>query len=273
MHSEQEVHNDVMNGEELRQKPHVEVYPHASILVGESEHIKVIWYEGKQTRQAQARYEKIKKALHEGFLRNKVEDAKSPEIVSSFLASVSSSHKESLEKVVQSISAQEGRALVDIIVLQLTIKAICPEQDVRLHKGNKGSDENGKYHKRKSTEAPGRNRFSWTEGISMRNLDRVYIGPILREYDLLRMNPDGAFMTRSFSENYPYTQFYKAEIIGAKHHWLKVIDALEDGTLNPDAALLYVLDLLWKSSENFKLLVTETLKNSVSGFLTIKVSC
>ncbi len=244
----------------LREQPHIEVYANASILVGEQDEVKVVWNEGKQTKQAQERYEKIKKALNEGFLKQKIEDAKSPEITATFLSALSSSHKDALEKVVESLSAQEGRALVDILILQLTVKAIAPEQDVRLHKANKGSEDAGRQ-RRKENQTASRTRFSWAEGISMRNLDRVYIVPVLREYGLLRMNPDGAFMTRSFSENYPYSQFYKAEIIGAKRRWLEIIDALEDGTLNAEIALLYILDLLWKSSENFKALTTQTMKN------------
>ncbi len=243
----------------LREQPYIEVYANASILIGEQEEVKVVWNEGKQTKQAQERYERIKKVLNEGFLKQKIEDAKSPETTATFLSALSSTHKDALEKVVESLSAQEGRALVDILILQLTIKAIASEQDVRLHKANKGSEDGSKQRK-KENQTASRTRFSWAEGISMRNLDRVYIVPILREYGLLRMNPDGAFMTRSFSENYPYSQFYKAEIIGAKRRWLEIIDALEDDSLNAENALLYILDLLWKSSENFQALTVETTK-------------
>lgn len=94
----------------------------------------------------------------------------------------------------------------------------------------------------------------------MRRLDDSFIGPALRRYDLLRMNQYGAFMTRTFAENYPYTLFYKAEIAGAKQRWLKVIDEIEDGKINAETALLYVLQLLWKSSDAFLALVQTMLE-------------
>ena len=256
----------------IRKKPHIEIYADAFMLIGEHEEVKVIWSEGKQSKEAQVRYESIRKAFSDGFLKKKIEEAKSPEITTTVLSTLSTSHKEHLEKIVASLSAQEGRALVDILVLQLATKAICPEQDIRLHKGNKGSDDAARNRKSNKITTTSRLRFSWMEGISMRNLDRVFIVPTLREYDLLRMNPDGAFMTRSFSENYPYTLFYKAEIIGAKRRWLEVIDALEEGSLHAETALLYVLDLLWKTSERFKALVAEILE-SLERWLLKRQGC
>jgi hypothetical protein len=78
------------------------------------------------------------------------------------------------------------------------------------------------------------------------------------------MNRYGAFMTRTFAENYPYTLFYKAEIAGAKRRgkqgWLLLIDELEMGRVDAEAALLYVLQLLWKASEAFTRLVSELLE-------------
>lgn len=146
-----------------------------------------------------------------------------------------------------------GRALVDIFVLQLVVKAICPEQDVRLHKGNNN-----------------RSAFSWEEGISMRSIDQSYIGPSLRHHELLRLNRFGGFMSRSFAENYPYTRFYKAEIRGAKklgkQRWLQIIDDLENRKIDPTITLLYVLQLLWKYSEAFKSLVERTL-NSLEAWI------
>ena len=66
-------------------------------------------------------------------------------------------------------------------------------------------------------------------------------------------------MTRTFAENYPYTLFYKAEISGPKRKWLELIDDLEEKKIDAEAALLYVLGLLWKSSEQFSHLVTAVL--------------
>lgn len=60
----------------------------------------------------------------------------------------------------------------------MTIKSICPDQSIRLHKG-----------------ATRRGSFSWVDGISMRTLDRNYNTPFLRKYGLLNVNRDGVFMT------------------------------------------------------------------------------
>ncbi|HVB23308.1 MAG TPA: hypothetical protein VNG51_15305 [Ktedonobacteraceae bacterium] len=235
--------------EELRKTPHLEVYARSSMLIGDDHLVKAIWFEGKQTKAAQERYSKIMAALESGFLNDKIEVAKSARVAPILETNLAEPHKHALEKVIASITAQRGRALVEILVLQLAVKAIAPEQDIRLHKSSRGGDGNGQ-----------RSKFSWVEGISMRRLDDTYIVPTLREKGLLRMNEYGAFMTRTFAENYPYTLFYKAEISGAKRSWLEIIDDLEEGHLHAEAALLYVLDLLWKSSEQFKRIVKEILE-------------
>lgn len=257
---------------DLQSKSHVEIYSNASILVGDDNIIKSIWFEGKQSSEAQERYRRITNAFSQGFLDEKIEAAKSARIGPVFGSNLSQAHKKALDEVVSSVTAQRGRALVEILVLQLAIKAICPEQDVRLHKGSRGSedtaDRKGNRRKKSATiissanneDSELRSKFSWREGISMRRLDDTFLVPILRKHGLIRMNEYGAFMTRSFAENYPYTFFYKAEISGAKRHWLELIDELEEKKLDPDAALLYVLDLLWKTSEQFKSLAEKTLK-------------
>ena len=45
-----------------------------------------------------------------------------------------------------------------------------------------------------------------------------------------------------------------------KRRWLDLIDELEERNLDPEAALLYILDLLWKTSEQFKSLAEKTLQ-------------
>lgn len=244
-----------MTNDELRSSRHLEIYAQAYILLGDNNTVKNVWFEGKQSEEAQSRYQIIREAFSKGFLDGKIEAAKSASAASVFEAGLSKQHREALEKMVNSITAQRGRALVEILVLQLAVKSVCPEQDVRLHKGSKSSRDQA-----------GEGKFSWREGISMRRLDDTYIVPILRKHGLLRMNEYGAFMTRTFAENYPYTLFYKAEISGAKRRWLEIVDELEEGRLDPDAALLYVLSLLWRSSELFRLL-TEKILNSLEAWL------
>lgn len=233
--------------EDLRNQPHIEIYEKHAVLTGEGNIVARIWAEGKQSEKAQERYQRVKKALEEGSLAQKIEEARSPDLTPIIEVKLPTEQIKAIEEIFSSVTAQSGRALVDIFVLQLVVKVICPEQDVRLHKGSKNSSA-----------------FSWKEGISMRSIDASYIGPSLRQYDLLRMNQYGAFMSRSFAENYPYTRFYKAEIQGAKQRgkqrWLQIIDELENGKSDAEIVLLYVLQLLWKSSEAFNTLVQETLQ-------------
>lgn len=232
--------------EELRTSPHLEVYENHFILAGANNTVARIWTEGRQTRKSQIRYQRVNQALKDGFFDQKIEEAKSPDLAQIIEAKLPEEQRKAIDQIIGSVTGEMGRALVDIFVLQLVVKAICPEQDVRLHKGNNN-----------------RSAFSWEEGISMRSIDKSYIGPSLRHHDLLRMNKDGAFMSRSFAENYPYTRFYKAEIRGAKQQgkqrWLQIIDDLENGEIDANTTLLYVLQLLWKYSEALKNLVQKTL--------------
>ena len=176
--------------EELRKLPHLEVYENHFILAGADNIVARVWTEGKQTRKAQFRYQKVNKALEDGFFDQKIEEAKSPEVAQIIEAKLPEEQRKAIEQIVGSVTGEMGRALVDILVLLLVVKAICPEQDVRLHKGNNN-----------------RGAFSWEEGISMRSIDQSYIGPSLRHHELLRLNRFGGFMSRSFAENYPYTRF------------------------------------------------------------------
>ncbi len=128
------------NIEELRKMPHLEVYAHSSMLIGDDNLVKAIWFEGKQTKVAQERYRKITSALESGFLDDKIEAAKSARVAPILETNLVEAHKHALERVVASITAQRGRALVEILILQLAVKAISPEQDIRLHKSSRGGE-------------------------------------------------------------------------------------------------------------------------------------
>ena len=158
-----------------------------------------------------------------------------------------------VKDLVESVTSEVGRALIGITVMQLCIKSICPEQSVRLHKGGRATGTN----------------FSWKEGISMRTLDKNYITPLLREFDLLRLNADGFMMTRSLAENYPYTELYKAALRGAKIEWLDIIEALEDGKLNPLGGLKFLISLLINRSNKF-IELSNTCLAEISIFLKKK---
>jgi len=119
--------------------------------------------------------------------------------------------------------------------MQLCIKAIEPEQNIRLHKGSVNSAS-----------------FSWAEGISMRTLDKKYVTPTLRKHNLLRLNADGFMMTRSLAENYPYTSLYKANLRGAREHWLILVDELEKAKTSPIETLKLLLSKLINAASNFE---------------------
>jgi hypothetical protein len=102
----------------------------------------------------------------------------------------------------------------------------------------------------------GKRDFSWCDGISMRSLDRQYITPVLRKYELLRLNADGFMMTRSLAENYPYSMVYKANIRGARSEWLNLVEATEKGELAAESALQYLLSQLLNQADNFRRLAS-----------------
>jgi hypothetical protein len=94
----------------------------------------------------------------------------------------------------------------------------------------------------------------------MRSLDKKYITPVLREYELLRLNADGFMMTRSLAENYPYSTVYKANLRGARSEWVSIVEATEKGELSPDIALKYLLSQLLNQAQNFRILASQTLE-------------
>lgn len=83
--------------------------------------------------------------------------------------------------MVDGITSEVGRALVGLAFLQLTIKSIAPDQNIRLHKGTTR-----------------RGSFSWVEGISMRTIDSKYITPFLRERLLVSFVHSTDYSARAF---------------------------------------------------------------------------
>jgi hypothetical protein len=98
----------------------------------------------------------------------------------------------------------------------------------------------------------------------MRNLDTNYITPVLRKFDLLKINKFGFMMTRTLAENYPYSKLYKAGIRGARQEWLEITDEVERGELDSLNALKQLLIFLNNKSEAFQELTDKTLKTLYS---------
>lgn len=198
---------------------------------------KTVFKEGRQSYNAQARYNKVTSMLERGYLESMYQNC--GDIDTSCL---SEQFKKQLKDLVDGITSEVGRALVGLAFLQITIKSIVPDQSIRLHKG---STRNGS--------------FSWVEGISMRTIDSNYNAPFLREKGLLNINKFGIMMTRSLAENYPYSRLYKAEMRGPFDTWIKVVDELETGSVDCKAALAYMMSLLINKSNKFEQIAEETL--------------
>lgn len=194
-----------------------------------------IFRQGKQNKQTSQNYQDIIRALDNGFLENLYEKSKTMDY-----SSLSQGNAKIIRDLVDGVTSENGRALLGVAFLQMVIKAIKPNQTIRLHKG-----------------ATRNNGFSWVEGISMRTLDSNYTTPFLREKDLVKLNKYGAFMTRSLAENYPYTSLYKADMKGPFAEWIKIVNALENNSLPPDLGLGYLISILRNRSDNFLALSNE----------------
>lgn len=197
-----------------------------------------VYYEGFQNAATQQRYAKITQELGNGYLERMI--SKLGEIDFSNLAD---NNKTLIKNLVNGITSEVGRALVGVAFLQMTIKSICPDQSIRLHKG-----------------ATRRGSFSWVDGISMRTIDRNYNTPFLRRYGLLNVNRDGVFMTRSLAENYPYSKLYKAEMRGPLKEWIEIVDALEDGSMPALLSLYYLTAQMKNRSDAFSMMADQAIE-------------
>lgn len=216
-----------------KQEVHLDIYVDRSELHDSGK--KSVFHEGTQSIGASERFATISNAFADGFYEKILSD---PEMGDE-LDMLEEEQAALIKSLVGEITSEVGRAVVGLTCLQLAIKAICPEQSVRLHKGNhnKGS-------------------FSWKEGLSMRVLDKKYNTPFLRKHNLLKLNKDGVMMTRSLAENYPYTRLYKAEIRGPINEWKTIVEQIEDGTLSPKGALYLLISLLKNHSDQFSMNVS-----------------
>ena len=202
-----------------------------------------VFLEGGMNQSAKLKSQKIAEQLSKGYLEQQIIRCRD-NLAELDFSRLSQIHVDTINKLVDSVTSEVGRALIGLTVLQLCVKAIEPTQSVRLHKGSVGKRD-----------------FSWQDGISMRSLDKQYITPVLRKNDLLRLNADGFMMTRSLAENYPYTPVYKANIRGARQEWLRIVEWIETNDIVPESALNYLLSQLWNRANEFKVLAAQTIAN------------
>lgn len=214
-----------------KEVPRLEVYLDRSVLV-ESDGDEIVFLEGVPTKGAKERLERIRASLADGFLADTISYSVNPANV---LPILDAGHQQILHGLVSSVTSEVGRAIIGLTVLQLTIKAISPQQSIRLHKAGAGGAN-----------------FSWREGIPMRVLDKSFITPVLRSSGLLNLNADGFMMTKSLAENYPYSHLYKAAIRGARREWLEIVECVENSALDALGALQNLIRLLSNRSDRFK---------------------
>ena len=189
--------------------------------------------EGKVTKETKKRTQYIKDEFSNGFLEKTIVDIQSGKIQVE-IDRLDTELVENIRILVESVTSEVGRALVALTVMQLSIKTICSNQNIRLHKGSMSKAS-----------------FSWENGISMRVLDKKFVTPVLRKYNLIKLNADGFMMTRSLAENYPYTKLYKAKIRGAREQWLTIVELLESGQVDASPALNYLILLLLNKASDF----------------------
>ena len=237
--------------EQTEFEAHLKVFKNRSELAMK-ENVSSTFKEGRTSKEAKARYKRIQEAFQDGFLEKRIVLCRD-NIATVSSDKLSEKHIEILENLVASVTSEVGRALVGLTVMQVSIKAIEPEQNIRLHKSSNSSST-----------------FSWVEGLSMRSLDKKYVTRTLREYDLLKLNADGFMMTRSLAENYPYSFVYKAQIRGAREEWIDIVEGIESGEIDPPQALDFLVAQLLNRAEAFKQLAKETV-NSLNTFIDSNV--
>lgn len=212
------------------QYPKLEIYADRAVLHSAPDRVRE-FTEGCTDTSARARLSALRTKLEAGFLTELIKECSQPNAPLQDLAEPGAT---ALRALVDSVTSELGRALVGLTVLQLTIKCIAPDQCIRLHKGSARQGS-----------------FSWTEGMPMRVIDKSYVTPALRRANILKVNSDGVFMTRTLAENYPYSPVYKAAIRGAREPWSVVVELVEHGELDPLAALRNMIIYLQNRSDQF----------------------
>ena len=219
---------------------HLRVYQDKSILVL-AEGNETPFVEGANNAKTKARYKNITTALENGFLIDQIRFCKNnPQDIKFDL--LSDEDRTLIDGLVDSMTSEVGRALVGLSVLQITVKAIQPDQSIRLHKGGSSAKN-----------------FGWQDGISMRTLDAGYITPVLRDEGLVKLNAFGFMMTRTLAENYPYTRVYKAAMRGARDQWIGLVEGLETGRITPLPALHSLISKLLNNAQKFEDLAATTI--------------
>jgi hypothetical protein len=116
-----------MKRRKQRVEPHLRVYANRSVLVLE-DGSEFVFEEGKQSEQAKARYEQIVKQLQSGWLEQLYENL----LLASEQFELDDTSVRLLDRITDAVTSEVGRAVVGLTVLQLCIKCLSPEQNIRL---------------------------------------------------------------------------------------------------------------------------------------------
>lgn len=228
--------------------PHIRIYEDRSALYDENQKRLQVFGEGPPKADARNRALVIRQKLREGFVRALIQRCKDGTVT---FEALTKEQRSLIERLEQAVTSEFGRAVIGLAILQMAIKAIDQNQNVRLHKA-------------------GRVAFSWAEGIPMRVIDEQFITPVLREEGLLLVNRFGVMMTRTLAENYPYTKFYKAAVRGAKRDWLELVDLLEAGRISAEPALEYMISLMIRTSDQFQRIASEVVELAKTRSSSVK---
>lgn len=221
-----------MQSNDAKFQPHLRIFEDRSEYYAEDGYHEV-FKEGINSTAAKKRAKKIRDKFADNFLEHLIKSLNKEKSIDT--SQISDTAFDCVNMLVDSLTSEVGRALIGISIVQLCIKTIEPEQNIRLHKSSSNPAS-----------------FSWIEGISMRTLDKNHITPTLRKYNLLKLNADGFMMTRSLAENYPYTFLYKAYIKGARKDWLLLVDEIEKRNTSPLETLKYLLSKLISASSDLQ---------------------
>lgn len=133
-------------------------------------------------------------------------------------------YKEYLDTIIE--KSESRKAVLSVITTLLVYKLYDPDQDIRLHRA----------------EFPG--------GFSGRSIDTNYVTPFLKSKGFPAMAESG-WLTRSFEQPHPYDLKYPGKISppALKEAFLKIIDGVQEGRLDPHTALIYLLQALIKHRE------------------------
>ena len=125
-----------------KHETHLDIYVDRSELHDQGK--KSVFHEGVQSVGASERFANISSALADGFYERILAN---PNMAAEF-ERLEEDQADLIKSLVGEITSEVGRAIVGLTCLQLAIKSICPEQSVRLHKGNRNKGS-----------------FSWREGL------------------------------------------------------------------------------------------------------------